>query len=428
MRNKVGVAGGFRTPFVKADGAFKNISAQELGRQLTSSMLVKLHFKPKQVIFGNVCSPIDASNIARVIALQAGLPVDVIAHTVNRNCGSGFQSITDACEIINRTGENIVAGGVESMSNAPLVYNAEAVERFKSLAKSKSMWQKIKALFKFRPRHFNPVIALKLGLTDPTNGMMMGNTAELLANEFGISREAQDAFAIRSHDLAIRSKSIHDEEISKFFTTSGECIEADVGPRVQTVDTMAKLQPVFDKHGTVTVGNSCGITDGAAAISLHHDWSGERSKMGYIVDYAYVGLDPSRMGLGPVFAIKELLDRHNLRCSDIGLFEINEAFAAQILAVQIAAASKSFADKHFNGSIVGTIDDSKLNVNGGAIAIGHPVGASGTRLVITLLRELRRRNLKYGIAALCIGGGQGGAILVESDRDRGPVISDKDNG
>jgi acetyl-CoA acetyltransferase family protein len=252
--------------------------------------------------------------------------------------------------------------------------------------------------------------------------MIMGRTAEVLAHEFGISREEQDEFALRSHHRAIAAQNHgrFNSEIAPFYAGEKfEPVTQDVGPRVgQTMEALSKLKPIFDRRdGTVTVGNSCQVTDGAATLLVADaDWAEAEglSALGYVRDYVVAALDPERMGLGPVFAIDKLLQQTGLALNDIQLFEINEAFAAQVLACLKAMASTHFAREHLNREdALGEIDPQRLNVNGGAIALGHPVGATGTRIILTLLMEMRQRNLDLGIAALCVGGGQGAAVLLE---------------
>jgi acetyl-CoA C-acetyltransferase/acetyl-CoA acyltransferase len=419
---------GVRTPFAKVLGPLAAVPAHYLGRIATAGALERAGVRPEeidQVVFGNGAPPPDAANPARVIALLAGIPQDRIAHTVQRNCGSGMEAISTVAQIL-QLGEarKIVAGGTENMSQIPLLYNKQATALFIRLFKARGWWQRLTTLLKFRPRHFKPVAAVEVGLTDPMTGLLMGGTAELLAEEFGISRQEQDEFALRSHQRATAAQEhcVLKEEIVPVKTeaTPAEVVK-DFGPRAdQSLEALARLKPFFKKDGTVTVGNSCQVTDGAAAVVM---MPGElaraegRQPLGYLRAYAYAGCDPMRMGLGPIFATSKLFERTGLGLKDIDLIEINEAFAAQVLAVEKAFASAEFAQKQLGRSqALGDIDPDRLNVNGGAIALGHPVGATGVRLVITLLKELRRRNLQRGLATLCIGGGQGAALLLE----RGP--------
>jgi acetyl-CoA acetyltransferase family protein len=421
----IAIVEGVRTPFVKAFGPLAGVPAQELGRLATQAVLQRAGLRPDQVdqvVFGNVALPPDAANIARVIALQSGIPQDRIAHTVQRNCASGMEAITTAAQLL-QLGEarTVVAGGTESMSRMPLLYNREATDLFLRLGKAKTLWQRLGTLLRFRPRHFKPVVGVQLGLTDPVTGLIMGETAEVLAEDFAISRHQQDEFALQSHRRAVAAQercTFAEEVASVPADVAGQEIKADVGPRKeQSLEALAKLKPFFKKDGTVTVGNSCPLTDGAAAVVVMPGEAARtegRRPLGYLRAYAYAGCDPRRMGLGPVFATSKLLERTGLSLHDIDLVEMNEAFAAQVLANEQAFASDRFAREQLGrGQALGTLDRERLNVNGGAIALGHPVGATGTRLVITLLRELRRRGLRRGLATLCVGGGQGAALLLE---------------
>jgi acetyl-CoA C-acetyltransferase/acetyl-CoA acyltransferase len=417
----IAILEGIRTPFAKAYGPLASVSAQELGRIATTAVLERADLHPDQVdqvVFGNVAMPPDAANIARVIALLSGIPRDRIAHSVQRNCASGMEALTTAAQLI-QLGEarTIVAGGVESMSRIPLLYNSEATELYLRLGKAKNWRQRLGTLLSFRPRHFKPVLGVQLGLTDPVCGLIMGDTAENLVRDFNLSRQEQDAFALESHRRAseAQKRGILAQEIAPVNT-----LREDAGPRKdQTMEALARLKPFFQKNGTVTVGNSCPITDGAAALVV---MPGEavraegRRPLGYLRAYAYAGCDPARMGLGPVFATSKLLQKTGLSLRDFDLIELNEAFASVVLGNEKAFASSQFAREHLGReAALGEMDRSRLNVNGGAIALGHPVGATGTRLVLTLLKELRRRNLRRGLATLCVGGGQGAALLLETE-------------
>jgi acetyl-CoA acetyltransferase family protein len=421
----IAIVEGVRTPFAKAFGALANVPAQNLGVRVTQALLERSSVKPDeidQVIFGNVGVPADAANVARVISLEAGIPVDRIAHTVHRNCASGMESITSAAQVVLLDGaQRVVAGGTESMSRIPLLYNDEATAQYMRLARARGWWERVRTLLGFRPRHFAPVPAVKLGLTDPVSGLIMGETAEVLADDFGITRQEQDEFALESHRRSVdaQKRGIFTAEIVAMKTENGAEVAQDVGPRAdQSLAALAKLKPYFRKNGTVTVGNSCSITDGAAAVLV---MAGEKARaegrqpLGYLRAFNYAGCDPRRMGLGPIFATSKLLERTGLKLPDIDLIEMNEAFAAQVIANERAFASREFAQQQLGrGEAWGTLDRARLNVNGGAIALGHPVGATGTRLVITLLHELRRRGLRRGLATLCVGGGQGAALLLET--------------
>jgi acetyl-CoA C-acetyltransferase/acetyl-CoA acyltransferase len=423
----IAILGGARTPFAKAFGVLARVPADQLGRLALQAALDRCGIATssvEEVIFGNVAGQADASNLARVISLRSGIPANRVAHTVNRNCASGLESIISAWHVIAEgRAQLVVAGGTESMTNVPLLWNPRAKDWFLAWRRA-GLWRKLALLARLRPAMFQPVAALELGLTDPTCGLNMGQTAEVLANEFGITREQQDQFALTSHQKAVAAwkRGFFNDEVvpvpAEF--TRAEAIATDTGPRQnQTLEALAKLPPLFDRtNGTVTAGNSCPLTDGAAALVVQaaHLPTGERKPLGYLKAYAIAGLEPRRMGLGPVFAIHQLLRKTGLSLAEFDLIEINEAFAAQVLACQKAMASATFAQRELGSAqAVGELDPNRLNVNGGAIAIGHPVGATGTRLVLTLLRALRERGLKRGLAALCVGGGQGVAVLVETE-------------
>ncbi len=435
-QTRVAVLGGVRTPLVKAGANFKSMHVTELARIVMQEALYRTGLRADQldeVILGNVCMPADATNPARVAALWAGVPDEVPAFTVQRNCASGMEAVAEAAQRVraakaegatNGSSPIILAGGAESMSTIPLLFPMSTLGPMAKMARAKTLFQRLGAMGSLRPRHFKPIAGLEVGLTDPTNEMIMGKTAELIASEFGISRKEQDEFALRSHHKAAAAMAAgrFKEEIVPVYVPGRDGFEAvseDVGPRAnQTLEALAKLKPIFDrKDGTVTVGNACQVTDGAAALVLTDpDYASAQGHevLGYVKSYAAVGCDPARMGLGPVFAINKLLKQTGLTLSDIPLIEINEAFAAQVIACLKAMSSENFAREHLNQEHpVGEIDLEKLNVNGGGIALGHPVGATGARLVLTLLHEMHRRDVDLGIAALCVGGGQGAAILLE---------------
>jgi len=421
------VLDGLRTPFAKAGSALAGVHAAELGRVPLEELILRLAIRPEDVddvIFGNVAQPPDAANIARVIALRAGLPITTPALTVHRNCASGMEAITQAFDRI-RVGaaDLVVCGGVESMSSIPFLFKTRARDKFVRMSRAKSSFARAGALASFRPQDFAPVIGIELGLTDPVCGLNMGETAENLAREFAISREEQDAFALESHRRACRAINaglLAEESVAVHAPPSFDAVVEDVGPRKnQTMEALAKLRPYFDRVlGTVTVGNSCSITDGGVALVLASEAKARElgvRPLGRVVSYAFRGCPPDRMGLGPAFATPRALERGGLRLDQIDRVELNEAFAAQVLANRAAFASQAFARSELGrDEPIGELDLARLNVNGGAIALGHPVGASGARIVLTLLRELRRAGLRYGLATLCVGGGQGGAVVVES--------------
>jgi acetyl-CoA acyltransferase len=417
---------GFRTPYVKAGTAFKDIHPVDLGASITRELLARTGINPDmidEVIVGNAGMPADAANIARVIALRAGIPQHVPAYSVHRNCASGMQAAASAySQILSGMSEIVLVGGVESMSSYSFYIKKKLRDVITTVQRAKTLPVKIRAILSLGFRDFVPIVGLIEGLTDPIPGMIMGETAEVLAREFGITRHEQDKFALRSHWLwnnANEAGRFKNEIVPFYVPPKFEAIEEDIGPRKnQTLEALGKLPPFFDKHsGTVTAGNSSPITDGASSALVMSAAKAEKlgyQPLGHIKAVAFAGLDPARMGLGPVFAAHKALKTAGMKLKDIELVEINEAFAAQVVACEKAAVSKEFFAKHLPGEVpLGEFRREILNVNGGAIAIGHPVGSSGLRIVITLLKEMERRGLATGLAAICIGGGQGGAMIVE---------------
>jgi len=435
---------GVRTPFAKSGTKLKKIHPAELGKIALKQLIAQTNLDVNsvdEVIIGNTGNPPDAVNISRVVALTAGIPQKTSAYTVHRNCASALESISNGFEKIKSgTMDVVLAGGTENMSQMPTLQPPKFQEIYEKLFAAKGPKQalpllgkllqadlkQLKALLQGNMRDdYFPQISVMLGLTDPFVGINMGQTAEILAKEWGLSRQTQDAFALRSHLLA--SKATKEgrmrQEITPVYLAPDykEIINDDVGPREsQTLEALAKLKPFFDKAtGTITAGNSCPITDGAGMVLL---MSRERAEaQGYkplakICSYGFAGLEPERMGLGPVYATPLALKRAGLSMKEIGLVELNEAFAAQVLSCQKAFDSDKFAQEKLGlTSKVGAIHDDIMNVNGGAIALGHPVGATGTRLVLTLAKEMKRRKLQFGLATLCIGGGQGGAMILENE-------------
>ncbi len=420
------ILAGVRTPFAKAGGPFREVPVYELGRVAVGELLSRNDLDPvrlDEVILGNCAQPAEAANVGRVTALRAGVPELVPAATVHRNCASGMEAVAAASyRIAAGAARLVLAGGMESMSQIPLQYTFEYGAWLEGLMRAKTPLQKLGALTRFRPRMLAPRIALAEGLTDLVCGLNMGETAEVLAREFLVTRERQDTFALQSHQRAIAARERLREEIVPVFAPPRyEVVRDDVGPREnQTLEQLAKLRPYFDRrNGAVTVGNSCQVTDGAVALLVGGDevaaeWP--TPPLARLRSFAFAGLAPQRMGLGPVFAASKALAQAGLELSDCELFEINEAFAAQVLACLEAVKSESFARGELKRDrALGEIPVERLNVNGGAIALGHPVGASGARLLLTLALEMRRRGLKRGLATLCVGGGQGAAFVLERD-------------
>jgi len=418
---------GKRTPQVKAGGELKDIAAPYLGHYLIRHLLDKYALPSDQideVIVGNTGSPAKYPNVGRVMALEAGLHKQTSGYTVHRNCASGMEALSQAyVKIALGRSDLIFAGGVESMSQMPLLFNKEMTDFFIEMMKSKSPAAKLKIFSTFRPHFLSPVIAIEQGLTDPFCGRNMGQTAETLARELGISRAEQDEFANKSHLKAIQATKedrFRDEILP---ITAGyrldKMIAEDIGPRANsTIENLAKLRPYFEKEtGTVTVGNSCPITDGGSIWLMASEDAVKKynlEPMARMMDFHFHGLEPERMGLGPVLATHGVLKRTKFSLDQMDLIELNEAFAAQVLGCMKVMAHKNLSEKWGIKDAIGEIPLEKLNVNGGGIALGHPVGSTGSRLVVTLAHELKRRKKKYGLATLCIGGGQGGAVVIEN--------------
>lgn len=413
-----------RTPFTRAGSSLAGQDAVDLGKAAVSALLARSGLDPQAVdetIFGCVGQPANAQNIARVIALRAGLPEAKPAMTVHRNCASGLEALTTAhAKMCAGQGDVFIVGGTESMSNMPLYFSRQAAEKFGMLSKARSLGQKFGAMTAFRPADFAPIVGLKLGLTDPVVEMNMGETAELLAREFRITREAQDLFAMRSHQRALAAATRLQAEISPLYVMgrSVEAVPTDNGIRSDsTLEKLARLKPMFDRHhGTVTAGNSSQLTDGAVAMLVaseeavkRHGWQ----PLGRLTDYAYTGCDPRRMGLGPVRAMDAALHRANKQLQEMDVVEINEAFAAQVLAVLQCLKDPASARRAGLDAPLGEIPEERLNPRGGAIALGHPVGATGARLVLTALDQLHETQGRRALVSLCIGGGQGGAAILE---------------
>ncbi len=424
--NKVYVVDGARTPFLKARGEPGAFSAADLAVAAGRPVLARMPFAPTEldeVIVGCVIPAPDEANIARIISLRLGCGKQVPAHTVQRNCASGLQAVAGAYErIALGQAQLVLAGGTEAMSRAPIQWNAAMARWLASLLRARNAFARVRAVARFRTSYLKPVYSLLLGLTDPVVKLSMGQTAEVLAHRFAIDRKQQDAYALQSHRrLAAAFDGGHmQEEIETLYDTRGNFYTEDNGLRRDTdTEQLAKLKPVFDrKYGQVTSGNSSQITDGAAMLMLASEEAVARLRLpvlGELLGHAWAGVDPSQMGLGPVHAVSKLFSRLKVKMSDIKHMELNEAFAAQVLACQAAWDSPDYAREELGlAEPLGRMDPDRLNPEGGAIACGHPVGASGARLVLHLLHALRRKGGGKGVATLCIGGGQGGAMLVRA--------------
>ena len=333
-----------------------------------------------------------------------------------------MQSIDTGCRLIREGARQLVlAGGTEALSQAPLQLKPDAVEWFAELRGADSLRERMHQLTELRTDYFKPELALKSGLTDPIVGLSMGETAEVIAHMFGVTREEADQYAVLSHKRLARAQKedVFDNEIEPSVSPEGEVFEQDDGVRPDSsVESLAKLEPVFERpFGQVTAGNSSQVTDGACWVILASEEMVEQYELqplAKIVDSEWTALDPEIMGLAPVLSMTRLLQRHGLGREDIGLWELNEAFAAQVLACLKALEDESFCTELLNlDGPFGAIDRADLNVDGGAISLGHPVGTSGNRIVLHLAYALQRMDRRQGVVSECIGGGQSGAMLME---------------
>ena len=420
------VVDGARTPFLKAKGAPGPFAASDLAVQAGRSLLTRQPFSPHdldEVILGCAAPSPDETNIGRMVALRLGCGLDVPGWTVMRNCASGMQALDSAmANIQSGRSQLVLAGGVDALSRAPLLYSDAMVLWFAQMMAARTTGAKLKMFAKLRPSVLlSPVIGLMKGLTDPVNGLLMGQTAENLAWKFGLTRQQMDAFSVRSHQKVMAGRAAgHYGEIVPLIDDKGNVYPDDDGVRADaSMAGMAKLKPFFDKkYGNITAANSSQITDGAAWLILASEDAMKQwnlKPLGRITDSQWSGLDPAQMGLGPVHAATPILQRQGLGLNDLDAWEINEAFAAQVLACIEAWKSEDYCREQLGlPGALGALDEDKLNVDGGAVALGHPVGASGARIVLHLLQVLRQRKAKRGIASICIGGGLGGAMLVEA--------------
>jgi acetyl-CoA C-acetyltransferase len=398
----------------------------DLAVQCGRPLLLRQPFAPDafdQVILGCVNVIADEMNPARVAALRLGMGEAMTAFTVQINCGSGMQSIDTAYRYIqDGISDLVLAGGAESLSHAPLVFSRSAVNWYAKLFGARNIGAKLAAMLALRPSFFKPVIGLERGLTDPITDLNMGQTAELVGHLFHITRRQADEYAAESqHRLAAaQNNGGFSGEIEPAFARDGTVFDHDDGVRPDsTADSLAKLKPAFERPwGKVTPGNSSQITDGASWVILASEAAVRQYKLtprAVIVDSEWSALDPSVMGLGPVYCSTAILKRHQLALGDIELWELNEAFAAQVLGCLAAWEDAEFCrDALGLPGAAGRIPRDRLNVDGGAIGVGHPVGASGNRIVLHLVNAMKRLGYKRGIATECIGGGQGGAMLIEA--------------
>ncbi|HJU66666.1 MAG TPA: acetyl-CoA C-acyltransferase FadI [Gemmatimonadaceae bacterium] len=422
---RVAIVAGLRTPFTKSGTTFRALTAQELGKLVVAELVQRTSLEPKDVdtlVFGTVVPSVLAPNIAREVSLLPLLPKGIPAVTVSRACASANQAITDAADQIHLGHADVaIAGGAESLSNVPILHSRGFADAVVAASRAKSAPKRLGALARIRPRDLVPVTP---AIAEPSTGETMGQSAEKMAKLNHITREEQDQFALRSHRLA--AAGTHDGRLTnemmavyvppKFETvsTSDNGIRSDT-----TLDQMQALKPVFDRrYGTVTAGNSSPLTDGAAAVLLMSEEAAHASgyePLAFIKSYAYAALDPGeQLLMGPVLATPVALDRAGLTLKEIDLVEMHEAFAAQVLSNLQGFESREWAQRAGYLHPVGEVDRARLNVMGGSIAIGHPFGATGARITMTLIHELRRRGGQFGLMTVCAAGGMGFAMVVEN--------------
>ncbi len=424
---RIAIVGAQRTPFCKTGGVLGFTPPHELARMAMAGTMDSMDLDPaaiESVVAGCVGATSDAPNVGRQAALEAGIPASSPGYTVNQACASGLRAITDAAsQIRNGEAQVVMAAGTESMSSYPFLFEEGLKQAVAGVAFSKTVLDKVKAVSKVRPKDFKPVIALKEGLVDGYVGLSMGQTAEAMAKIWGLSRTEQDQLAMDSHrrTAAAWADGKFDDEVVAISPPPkhAQVITQDIGFRAkQSLEALGKLRPAFDRRsGTVTAGNSCMLTDGAAACVLASE---EKAKaegwapMAYLKGWSYVGLEPGEEGLmGPAYALPALLKKYSLKLEDIDFFEINEAFASVVLSTKKALASQEWCQDKLGTDAIGELDLDKVNVNGGALAVGHPLGATGCRMVGHIARELQRRGGGLAVATLCVHGGLGAALLIE---------------
>src|SRR6266545_1016215 len=418
---RVAIVAGVRTPFTRAGSAFKSISAIELGKLCVAELIQRSNLSGKEVdalVFGTVIPSVVAPNIAREVALMPLLPKGVQAFSVSRACASANQAITDAADQIALGHVGVaIAGGAESLSNVPILHSQGFAEALVKASKAKSLGGRLRALAAIRPRDLVPIAP---AIAEPSTGESMGQSAEKMAKINHIDREEQDQFALRSHRLA--AVGLEDGRLTAELEPVWvppkfeQALETDNGVRRDTsIEQLRALKPVFDrKYGTVTAGNASPLTDGGSAVLL---MSEEKARvlgykpLAYVRSYAYAALDPGeQLLMGPVLAAPVALDRAGLALKDMDLVEMHEAFAAQVLCNLKGLVSHDWAKRAGYSKPVGEVDRSKLNVMGGSIAIGHPFGATGGRILTTLCNELARRDGQFGLMTVCAAGGMGHAM------------------
>ncbi|MDA8017393.1 MAG: acetyl-CoA C-acyltransferase FadI [Thermoanaerobaculia bacterium] len=424
-KGRIAIVDGCRTPFTKAGEHFKSMDVVDLSSVAVAELIRRSGIDPKEIdlsVFGVVVPALAAPNLGREVVLRTTLPKSIPGIAVNLACASSNRAITQGAEaILSGQAEVVLAGGAESLSTVPITYSRNASQRFIELSKARSVGAKISTLAKISPKDLAPIPP---AIAEYTTGESMGESAEKMAKENGISRAAQDEIALHSHSraAAAQAEGRFDGQIVPTFPQPDydAAVTHDTGVRKDSsLEALANLRPVFDRaYGSLTAGNSSPLTDGASVVLLMPEKKAQAlglEPLGYIRSWAYSALDPSTQLLqGPAYAAPQALDRAGLGLQDMDLLEMHEAFAAQILSNMKAFASKKFAKEELGrAKPLGEIDFDKYNVNGGSISIGHPFGATGGRVTIQLLNELKRRDLQFGLMTVCAAGGNGFAMVVE---------------
>ncbi len=424
QKNPIYIVDGARSPFLRSHNVPGPFSASDMATYVGRQILLRQPLAPEaidEVVLGCMMPSENEANIGRIVAMRLGCGENTPGWTVQRNCASGMQALDSALkDIVLGRSQLVLCGGTETMSRAPLIFNKQMTLWFSQLSKSKKAIGKLGQLAKLRPSYIMPIIALLKGLTDPLIGLNMPQTAEIMAYRFGITREDMDAYAQESQTrAALAQDSGFFEEIVSLIDSQGHHFSHDDGVRRDTtLEKLSKLRSITNKRfGLLTAGNSSQVTDGSAMLMLASEEAVRKHNLepiARICDVQWSALNPEVMGLGPVYATTPLLQRNNMTLDDVDYWEINEAFAAQVLGCLRAWESDKFCQEQLGLSgALGSIDSKRLNVDGGAIALGHPVGASGARIVMHLIQVLQRNNARKGIASICIGGGQGGSMLIE---------------
>jgi len=420
---RVAIVDGCRTPFAKAGTELKHLGAVELGKIAVRELISRTNLDVGEIdhmVFGTVVQSIQATNIAREVLLGSGIPPSVPAFTVGRACASANQAITSGAEhIALGMADVVIAGGAESLTDIPMLLSDEMRDALVAASRARTLRDRIRAFGRIRPGHLKPITP---AIAEPTTGLTMGQSAERMAQENGISREEQDRWALRSHRLA--SIATEDGRLTRELApvfTEGRAITVDNGIRADTsIEKLSSLKPAFDRrYGTVTAGNASPLTDGASAVLLMSEDTARTlgyEPLGYIRSYAYAALAPSDQLLqGPVFAAPLALERAELTMKDIDLLDMHEAFAAQVLSnMQWFESTKIAQERLGRSAPIGLPPEDRINVMGGSIAIGHPFGATGGRITVTLLNEMKRRGSEFGMLTVCAAGAMGFAMVLEA--------------